>query len=332
MKKLYSLLLTVVLTGVAIAQDTAVNFKAEISNRNGDVLYIRDNRGSVINEMKADEKGNFKSSFEVTDGFYQMFDGVEYAQLYLKKGYDLKLTMNAKQFDETIKFTGKGAAENNYLNRYVLADSEFDYEGLLTKDPATFNKTMEDKKAADLKSLENAKLDTEFTAILKQNIEMTSAQMTKMYNKKLEAAKMNNTPSPSFDFENHKGGKTSLESLKGKYVYIDVWATWCGPCRAEIPHLKNLEEKFHGKNVEFVSISADQIKDHDKWKQFVTDKGLQGIQLFADKSFESDFIKAYGINSIPRFILIDPKGMIINSDADRPSNPKLEEQLNSLLK
>jgi thiol-disulfide isomerase/thioredoxin len=120
--------------------------------------------------------------------------------------------------------------------------------------------------------------------------------------------------------------------MKGKYVYIDVWATWCGPCRAEIPYLKKAEEKYHGKNIEFVSISVDTDKDHDKWKNFVTEKALGGIQLFADKNWNSDFIKAFGINSIPRFILIDPNGVVVDADAKRPSNPKLIEQLDGLLK
>lgn len=130
-------------------------------------------------------------------------------------------------------------------------------------------------------------------------------------------------PSPAFDYENHKGGKTSLESLRGKYVYVDVWATWCGPCRKEIPSLKKVEEQYHGKNIEFVSISIDAVKDHEKWNKFVTEKQLGGIQLFADSDWNSKFVKEYAIDGIPRFILIDPSGNIISADAPRPSDPKL---------
>ena len=81
-----------------------------------------------------------------------------------------------------------------------------------------------------------------------------------------------------------------------------------------------------------MSISVDVDKDHEKWKIFVTEKQLGGIQLFADKNWNSDFMKSYGINSIPRFILIDPKGNIVKSDAERPSSPKLQEELDKLLK
>ncbi|MFC4818202.1 TlpA family protein disulfide reductase [Flavobacterium sp. GCM10023249] len=129
--------------------------------------------------------------------------------------------------------------------------------------------------------------------------------------------------SPGFDYENFKGGKTSLESLKGKYVYIDVWATWCGPCRREIPSLQKVEEEYKGKNIEFVSMSIDQKKDYDKWRKMVEEKSLGGIQLFADNDWNSQFVKEYAIEGIPRFILIDPNGKIISADAPRPSDPKL---------
>jgi thiol-disulfide isomerase/thioredoxin len=111
-----------------------------------------------------------------------------------------------------------------------------------------------------------------------------------------------------------------------------VWATWCGPCLAEIPHLKKVEAKYHGKNIEFLSISVDTEKDYEKWKKMVVSKELGGIQLFADKNWTSDFIKAYGINAIPRFILIGPDGKVIKADATRPSSASLTELLDSLLK
>ncbi len=134
-------------------------------------------------------------------------------------------------------------------------------------------------------------------------------------------------PSPTFDYENINGGKTSLESLKGKFVYIDVWATWCGPCIAEIPALKDLEKEYHGKNIEFVSISIDDKKDHEEWEKMVANKELKGIQLFADNDWKSDFVKNYAIDGIPRFILIDTEGKIVNADAPRPSDVKLKELL-----
>jgi len=149
-------------------------------------------------------------------------------------------------------------------------------------------------------------------------------EITESYNKLKTVAK--GQPSPKFEnYENFNGGTTSLDDLKGKFVYVDVWATWCGPCKAEIPFLKEVEAKYHNKNIEFVSISVDVEKDYEKWKTMVKEEDLKGIQLFSDKDWKSDFVTGYLIKGIPRFILIDPKGNIISSNAPRPSSEKLIE-------
>ena len=137
--------------------------------------------------------------------------------------------------------------------------------------------------------------------------------------------------SPDFNYENVDGKKISLSDLKGKYVYIDVWATWCGPCIKQVPYLKKLEERYHNKNIVFVSISVDKEKSKVAWKQMIIDKELGGLQLFADKSFDSDFMNAYAVNSIPRFILIDTEGKIVNTEAPRPSFDKTKNLLDNLL-
>jgi thiol-disulfide isomerase/thioredoxin len=125
-------------------------------------------------------------------------------------------------------------------------------------------------------------------------------------------------PSPNFKYKNMQGERVSLTSLKGKLVYIDVWATWCGPCKAQIPYLKQLEELYRNKDIEFVSISIDQPKDEEKWRKMVVEKELKGIQLIADDAWKSLFVKDYVIQGIPRFILLDKKGNIISPSAPRP--------------
>jgi thiol-disulfide isomerase/thioredoxin len=152
--------------------------------------------------------------------------------------------------------------------------------------------------------------------------------------KEITASKLldKGTQSPDFTYEDIDGNLVSLSDLKGKYVYIDVWATWCMPCLRQIPYLKELEEMFHDKNIEFVSISVDKERAKPTWKKVVENKELTGIQLFADKSFDSDFMNAFAVNSIPRFILIDPEGKIIDSEAPRPSFEKTRLLLESLLK
>jgi len=138
-----------------------------------------------------------------------------------------------------------------------------------------------------------------------------------------------NTAAPDFSYLNPSGQLVSLKSLRGNYVYIDVWATWCAPCIAEIPSLKKIEENYKNKNIKFVSISVDVASNKQSWLDFVKQNDLKGIQVVADKDFNSDFIKKFGIMSIPRFILIGPDGVIIDNNAKRPSDAKLVAQLDS---
>lgn len=121
---------------------------------------------------------------------------------------------------------------------------------------------------------------------------------------------------PGFSYPDINEQNVSLTDLKGKYVYVDVWATWCGPCKAEIPHLKKLEHKFREKNIAFVSISVDE--NVNAWRKMVKDKALKGIQLYTG-GWQCDLSKEYKIQSIPRFLLIDPDGNIVSARAKRPS-------------
>ncbi len=154
----------------------------------------------------------------------------------------------------------------------------------------------------------------------------------KQYQEVLKSKELNSgDTSPGFSYENVDGKTISLNDLKGKYVYIDVWATWCAPCIKQVPYFKQLEERYAAKNIVFVSISVDKQEVKSTWKQLVIDKQLGGIQLFADKSFDSEFMDAYAVNSIPRFILIDPEGKIVNPEAPIPSFNKTITMLDGLL-
>ena len=146
-------------------------------------------------------------------------------------------------------------------------------------------------------------------------------ELSKSYNILKSTAK--GEPSPKFkNYENYAGGTTSLDDLlgKGKYLYIDVWATWCGFCKREIPLLKRLEEEYHGKNIEFISISADAKNKHDKWKQTIIDREMTGVQLFSGGEIaDLEWAKKFLIKGLPKFILIDPDGNIVTSNAPAPS-------------
>ncbi|QSW91113.1 MULTISPECIES: TlpA disulfide reductase family protein [Flavobacterium] len=330
MKNLFAAGLLIFSTLNAIGQaKNEIKFTAKIANRNSDTLVIK-GRNNFKQVIPINNKEIFAANFEAPKGFYVFSDGKESSNIYLKPDSEINLTMDAKEFDETIVYKGKGVNESNFLAQQSLKDEKFQNEAF-SKPEAEFTSLLETKKKTDSESLEKGDFDPEFKTALKMSFESFNQYAFQEYERASKAAKMTGKASPEFDYENYKGGKTKLADLKGKYVYIDLWATWCAPCRAEIPYLQKVEEMYHGKNIEFVSISIDKAKDHEKWKKFVNDKNLGGVQLFADKDWESDFVMKYGVTGIPRFIIIDPKGNVVSSDAARPSDPKLQEQLNGLL-
>lgn len=139
---------------------------------------------------------------------------------------------------------------------------------------------------------------------------------------KLQAGK----PSPEFNATDVNGKAVTLADLRGKYVYIDMWATWCGPCRKEIPFLQKLEEKYEGKDIYFVSISCDLSRE--AWEKEMARGTMKGMQLHLQVG--DSFMDNYMILGIPHFILLDKEGKIINSNMTRPSNPDTVRTLDEL--
>jgi thiol-disulfide isomerase/thioredoxin len=434
-------------------QPTYALISGTVSNTEATKAFISGN--DFKQELSIDPKtGTFADTLRLPKSGYYQFSCGEYATVYLENGYDLKMTVDAKEFDESMSYSGKGSDVNNYLASkfmdnetmqgsmqefYALNEEEFSqkveeiksnhlsklssvatsdfvtqekenlkyeaynaysmYERIhknVTQNPEfkvsegflpeelssiTFNdstlyatstgyqemarnhameqlfasvgnslQSVSPKELQVLKAVEISELKNEIISNygsmfisagnpnMKDNYkflsEVTSSEQIKeslktTYEKGLKLRP--GEPSPEFvNYENHKGGETSLTDLRGKYVYIDVWATWCGPCIREIPSLKKVESEYHDRNIVFVSTSIDRAKDHQTWVDMVNDKQLGGTQLMADNAWQSQFVTDYGINGIPRFILVDPEGKIVSADAPRPSDPKLIELFKEL--
>ncbi len=431
-------------------------FSGKIENLDGGKISIR-NSEKAITDITVLEDGTFTDTLQnIESGYYTFKYANETSSFYLKPGYNLNLSLNPKEFDESIKYSGNGSNENNYLAQKYLNEEglgelvAYQYLGTLNeadyihkmdsikqlettflneqKDLNTNFKSLEEasitygwanklskhelykryvskddnykasdnfyafekklnnedpnllvvgnyknylnqyysQKATQLAKKDSIENDMALLKVVSQEVkspeikefllfgaakygvsytndlqgyydifmanstnEEHKKDITEKYNKLIKLSK--GKPSPKFaDYENFKGGTTSLDDLKGKYVYVDVWATWCGPCKREIPSLKKIERKYHNKNIAFVSMSIDQKKDYDKWRAMVAEKELSGVQLFAPNDWKSQFVTDYGIMGIPRFILIDPEGNIINANAPRPSSEKLIETFNEL--
>lgn len=121
-----------------------------------------------------------------------------------------------------------------------------------------------------------------------------------------------------------------ISKHKGKLILFDFWASWCSPCRQEMPSATLLKKKYKGRNIAFVIISTDaEVND---WQKAAKEESLESdnnfLLLNAD---QASFVKRYNINSIPRYILIGKDGKVLSEDAPRPSDQKLKELINQYL-
>ena len=133
----------------------------------------------------------------------------------------------------------------------------------------------------------------------------------------------------SFEAYTIDGKAVSINDFRGKVVYLDIWATWCLPCRILFPKSQKLEEQYSEENIEFIYISIDHEKA--KWEKFIFNKQPKGIQLLASQNFLDQFMNHYSIIGIPRFMLIDKKGNLFSEDASLPNWPELIDEINLLL-
>jgi thiol-disulfide isomerase/thioredoxin len=127
------------------------------------------------------------------------------------------------------------------------------------------------------------------------------------------------------------GAPVSIKKLKGKVVVVDFWATWCGPCVAEMPKMKELYARYSGQGVEFIGVSLDQPADEgglQKLVSFVQENGIAWPQYYQGNGWKSGFSSSWKINSIPRVFVVDPQGKLYSVDA----RGKLETIIPQLLK
>lgn len=144
-------------------------------------------------------------------------------------------------------------------------------------------------------------------------------------------ALLKGAPAMDFEMKDSSGKISKLSDFKGKAVYIDVWATWCAPCIKETPHFKALVEKYKGDNrIEFISVSVDS--DKNAWNRMITKDSHEWKQLIVDNNLKSDLCLQYGIDMIPRFLLFDKEGRVVNATAPHPSDSEsIIEEINAIL-
>lgn len=123
-------------------------------------------------------------------------------------------------------------------------------------------------------------------------------------------------PAPKVEAQDLGGKTVRLADFRGKYVVVDFWATWCGPCLVELPRLQEAYRKFHDAGLEIVGVSLDETRS--AVVDFVKVRQLPWIQ-FHNGTAGADLVEAFGVTSIPASYLIDPEGTIIRLDLRGPA-------------
>ena len=172
------------------------------------------------------------------------------------------------------------------------------------------DKAVLDEARAFADSLTNRDFADELTALIDQASKLLKGQ-----------------PAIDFTFTDVDGATHRLSDFRGKALYLDFWATWCGPCMQESPFFHKLAAKFEGKDVTFISLSTDT--DRDAWLKLVNSKKES---LPSYNTVDETIRSGWAIHYIPRFVLIDKDFRIVDAYAPRPSEPEAEEAINALLK
>jgi thiol-disulfide isomerase/thioredoxin len=189
------------------------------------------------------------------------------------------------------------------LEKYK-GDKSDDVAQILVMKSTLYSSVLGDEKKATevMEQLQRDFPDSEATVRMKRQAEA----------KKRRAALVVGSKFPDFEEKDLAGKPLSLAGVKGKVVLIDFWATWCGPCIAELPNVLEAYEKHHASGFEIIGISLD--KDRQKLETFIKDKNMTWPQFFDGKVWENKLSQHYGINSIPATYLLDGEGKIIASN------------------
>ncbi len=309
-----------------------LTFSGKIENPTCDSIIIKSFYKQKTKIIRLSEDGSFSDTLNVKKTYHGIYIGEFWEKVYFQNGDNINMSVDINNYSKTLNFSGKGVEKIHFMKEYqntlrVLHEdkdihnlSENKFKNVLNNDFLELTQSL----------LKNNALDSSFIVLQKKEIAYIKKNIEKTYKEKVYAKNIlgKGKASPKFvNYINYKGNSTSLDDLKGKYIYIDFWDTWCKPCIAEFPTLEKLVEKYNNKNIQFVSIAL-MTEDLNAWKTYVTEKNLKGTQLLITK--DKSFKEAYKVSSIPRYILIDPKGNIIDADAPRPSDPKLIELFNSL--
>lgn len=301
---------------------------AIIENCNGDYIYIKINKNKT-KKIRINEAGFFNDTLVINDGFYQFYDGANFADLYVKDGYDMIINVDAANFTKSLAFSGDGATENNFMATSRILENRLDFKSLMNMSYSEFKSELEKKRTTYTRRLENANFEEFFNVFQQKKIENFFTGVEDYYKKEHEIEKTIKIINVDYKYPDYNGKLTSIKDFLGGYIFIQVWSMKSGSSEAEAPYLREIMRKYSPQGFNFINICIDS--ENEIWKKYIDEHGLTGTQLLADSGWNSKIITDFKITSLPRYILVDPAGKLMQPNAPRPSSPNLRVGFEKLL-
>lgn len=316
-----------------------------------------------VDSIEIAEDGTFDFSFSPTDtiGLYRLSTNPNnFMILVIKKGDQLKLNVEGNTFDQA--YTVEGSPESNRIkefnnisleayqkfgalnNKITTAQQQNNYELLqsglqeravllaeLTNQTKDFIR-VDPGSMASFIALQRLDLDADFETFKLVSDSLYSKYPSNSFAKELKTrissmANLNvGSQAPEIVMNTPSGESFALSSLRGKYVLIDFWASWCQPCRMENPNVVRVYNNYKNKGFDILSVSLDKTKE--AWEKAIEEDGLRWNHVSDLGFWQSAIVPVYNINSIPMTFLVDPNGVII---AKNLRGEALENKLAELL-
>ncbi|MDO1445153.1 TlpA disulfide reductase family protein [Rhodocytophaga aerolata] len=345
------------------AQEVTINGKVKHPNTGYVVLTeLKENGFQSVDSVKLKKDNTFTLKRKVNEpGFYMVnfFNQQKVLVILDKNNVDIAADGNNPAGD----FTLKGSKDVEDLQKITKAQNEL--QGKVNSLGVKFQEANDkkDEKAREKIQAEYFTMQADFNNRIKELIreigpnlaswyatnllnpeeeyvfldslskgfekQMPNSKFVKEFKTKLAQYKNVVTvgqPAPEISLNNPEGNPISLSSLRGKYVLIDFWASWCGPCRQENPNVVRMYNKFKGKNFEIFGVSLDKSKE--KWLEAIQKDQLSWVHVSDLKYWQSAGAEAYGVQSIPATFLVDPSGKVI---AKNLRGKALEDKLTQIL-